>query len=223
MAKVDLYDLKGKVVDKINLSDEMFKVEIKDELVAQAVRVHLVNQRQGTKAVKTRGSVAGSGRKIYKQKGTGRARHGDRYAPIFVGGGVAHGPKTRNFNLKMTKKAKKKAFFSILTSKLKDKKIKILKGIDKLEGNTKDIMKVLSSFELLDKKGKVDGRATLVLGSSLEKVLRGGRNIANLDLKQAGQLNSYEVLKSDFILIDSEAVSKMEEVYLGKAKKESKR
>ena len=120
---VPVYDIKGKEKGTLILPKEAFAVSVKPQLLAQAVRVYQFNRRQGTASTKTRGEVTGSTRKIYRQKGTGRARHGDIKAPIFVGGGIVGGPKPKDYSLGINKKQKTKAFFGALTLKLKEKNI----------------------------------------------------------------------------------------------------
>src|SRR3989344_8251049 len=120
---LSIYSIDGKEQKTVELPKEVFAVSVNKSLLTQAVRVYLVNQRQGNVKVKTRSEVIGSTRKIYRQKGPGKARHGAIKAPIFVGGGVAHGPKQKNYNLKFNKKEKKIALFAALSEKLKEKKI----------------------------------------------------------------------------------------------------
>src|SRR5581483_3879222 len=120
-----VYDLKGKAIGRVTLPSEVFGVEENPHLLAQAVRVYLANQRQGTVSTKTRGEVQGSTRKIYRQKGTGRARHGGIRAPIFVHGGIVFGPKPREFSLSMPQKMRRLALFTALSGKVKDGELKI--------------------------------------------------------------------------------------------------
>src|SRR3989338_1504391 len=144
--KLSVYDLKGKSVGKINLPKEIFGVKVNDKLMAQAVRVYLANQRQGTVSTKTRGEVKGSSRKIYRQKGTGRARHGSIRAPIFVKGGLVFGPKPRDFGLSLPKKMKKAALFAALSAKLRDGEVKVVQGFEKLPAKTKNVAESLSKM-----------------------------------------------------------------------------
>jgi LSU ribosomal protein L4P len=138
MPKTDLLDINGKKVGTINLPPEIFAAEVNPPLMAQAVRVYLANQRKAHPKTKTRAEVNRTKAKWYRQKGTGRARHGSRAAPIFVGGGVAHGPTgEQNYQLKMPKKMKKAALFSALTSKFKEKEILVVKGLEKIEPKPK--------------------------------------------------------------------------------------
>src|SRR5258708_4404168 len=164
---VSVYDTAGKEVETMSLPEEIFGAKINKVLMAQAVRVYLANQRQGNASTKTRGEVAGSTRKIYKQKGTGRARHGGIRAPIFVKGGIAHGPKPQDHSLAMPKKMKRVALFSALTAKLADGQIKVISGLETLEPKTKVMMQTLNNFGLAEKKANI----LLVMPDNNEKVM----------------------------------------------------
>ena len=207
--KADVFDIAGKKIDKTDLPDEIFKAEVKPVLMAQAVRVYLANQRQGTLSAKTRGEVSGSGRKIYRQKGTGYARHGDRYAPIFVGGGVAFPPKPRDFSLKIGKKAKKQALFSALTQKLAKKAIIIVEGLEKIKAKTKEMVKALSNLSNLGSK-----KTLLVLPEKFENLILGARNINGVSLIPVALLNTYAVLDNDKIIFLKDSIGKLSEVFL---------
>ncbi len=147
MPKVDLYTINGTKSGQIDLPKEIFAAKINEPLMTQAVRVYLSNQRQALARAQTRSEVNRTKAKWFRQKGTGRARHGARSAPIFVGGGKAHGPTgEQNYCLKMSKAMKKKALFSALTAKLKDKEIIIVKGMEKVEPKTKKMSEILQKF-----------------------------------------------------------------------------
>ena len=153
---LSIYDIDGKEQKTVELPKEVFAVTSNPSLLAQAVRVYLVNQRQGNVSVKTRSEVVGSTRKIYRQKGTGKARHGAIKAPIFVGGGVAHGPKQKDYNLKFSKKEKRIALFAALSEKLKEKKIIGLE--DKaltIKPKTKIFVNFLEKLKLSDKNNLI--------------------------------------------------------------------
>lgn len=212
MPKADLYTITGRKSGQLSLPKEMFGAAINKQLMAQAVRVYLSNQRKARAKTKTRAEIRGSRRKIWRQKGTGRARHGDKYAPIFVGGGRAHGPTGKeNYKLKMSKVMKKKALFSALTSKLKEKEVIAIKGLAKVEPKAKTMAKTLVSLPLKEKK-----KVLLVLPSILENVIRAGRNLAGVELTQANQLNTYQVLKHDQLVFMEESIEKLKETFLGK-------
>src|SRR3989344_5158891 len=150
---VPVYEISGKEKGSLSLPKEAFSVDVNKALLAQAVRVYQSNQRQGTASTKTRGEVVGSTRKIYRQKGTGRARHGDIKAPIFVGGGIVGGPKPKDFSLKINKKQKTKAFFSALTLKLKENNIMgIVDEALKIKPKTKIVADFLEALKFSGKK-----------------------------------------------------------------------
>lgn len=202
----DLYNLKGELIGKIPLPVEIFTVEAKPQLFAQAVRVYLANQRLGTHSTKTRSEVSGSTRKIYRQKGTGRARHGDVKAPIFIGGGIAHGSKPRDYSLKMPKKMKKIAFFASLTDKLKAGKIKTVSGLKEIEPRTAIMAEMLDSLHLDQGKKNKKAKILLITPNNIKNIILSGRNLSNLDIEEAGLLNTYEVFSHSDLLFMEEAI-----------------
>lgn len=202
---IDVYDLKGKVVDQITLPKEVFGAAINNQLMAQAVRVYLANQRKGTASTKTRGEVNKTTAKWYRQKGTGRARHGAKSAPIFVGGGVVFGPKPRDYSLKLPKKMKRASLVSALSGKLKAGEIKVIKGLEKISPKTKMAASVLENLGFNTKQKSV----LLVLPEKLENIKRALRNIKGVDIALANQLNTYEVLRSKNLLFTKQAVELM--------------
>jgi len=205
MPKVDVYTLSGTKSGQIELPKEIFAAKINESLMAQAVRVYLSNQRKALAKTKRRGEIALTTAKWFRQKGTGRARHGARSAPIFVGGGVAHGPSgEQNYHLKMPKKMKKQALFSALSSKFKNNEVMVIKDLAKIEPKTKKMKTVL---EKLVK----DDKATLVLSEKLENVFRAARNLKGLNLRQTNQLNVYEILNGGHLLFMKEAIEKLKE------------
>ncbi|OGV89214.1 50S ribosomal protein L4 [Microgenomates group bacterium RBG_19FT_COMBO_39_10] len=214
MAKVDLYTITGRKAGQISLPKEIFEAKINKLLMAQAVKVYLSNQRKAGAKTKTRAEVAGSGRKIWRQKGTGRARHSDRYAPIFVGGGRAHSPTGKeNYKLKMSKKMKRQALFSALTSKFKEEEIIAVKGLGKVEPKTKTMATILTKLPLKEKKKK-EVKILLVLPEVLENVIRASRNLAGVQLVQANQLNPYQVLSQKQVVLMEESIKKLKETFL---------
>jgi len=213
MPKTDLLDINGKKVGTINLPPEIFAAEVNPLLMAQAVRVYLANQRKAHPKTKTRAEVNRTKAKWYRQKGTGRARHGSRSAPIFVGGGVAHGPTGKqNYQLKMPKKMKKAALFSALTSKFKEKEILVVKGLEKIEPKTKKMAEIIRKSKIQNPKSKI----LLVLPKLLKNVVLAGRNLENLEIAQAADLNTYQVLASDKLIFLPESIDKLKEVFLKK-------
>lgn len=214
--KVDVFDIKGKVTGKISLPEEIFAAKVNEKLVAQAVRVFLANQRQGTASTKTRGEVRGSRRKIWRQKGTGRARHGDKYAPIFVGGGIAHGPKPKDFSLKIPKKMKRRALFGTLTSKLKEKQLLVVSGLEKIKPKTKEILKMTENLKLKTKNNKLKVKTLLIIPKKAKNIILAGRNLENLALCQADLLNPYQVLNAKKLVLMKEAIPVLKKTFLKK-------
>ncbi len=195
---VPVYSITGVVGGNLDLPKEIFGAEINKSLLSQAMRVYLNNQKGHWSNTKTRGEVEGSTRKIYAQKGTGRARHGAVRAPIFVGGGKAMGTKSRKVILDLPKKMKKAALISALSQKAKDKEIMGLSNLEKATGKTKE-------FAILFKK--LNARSALiVVDKSIENVQRGLNNIKNVKLLASKQLNAYEIVKAKNIFLTKEAV-----------------
>ncbi len=194
-------DVKGSAKESFSLPSAIFGVVASLALIAQYVRVYLSNQRQGTHKTKDRGEVVGSTRKIYRQKGTGRARHGDNRAPIFVGGGVSHGPVVRTHALSINKKQKQKALYGGLSLKARDNNILVLEDVSTLTGKTKEMSGVIKNLDLQVKK-------TLFIYSpdqaSLFKKLMG--NIKDARTSQDRLVNAYDVLRADVVVFTKEAL-----------------
>ena len=210
MMTTDVFDAKGKVVGSIKLPEEVFGAKVNKLLMAQAVRVYLANQRKGTASTKTRAEVQGSTRKIYRQKGTGRARHGAIRAPIFVHGGIVFGPKPRDYSLALPSKMKRLALYSALSSKVKERAITIASEFEKLSPKTKAMVETLHNLKL--DKGK---NILVVLPSlltqkeevqKLENLRRAARNIEGVTLRFANQLTCYDVLSSRQLLFVEKAI-----------------
>ena len=214
--KIDVFDIKGTITGKISLPEEIFGAKVNEKLVAQAVRVYLANQRQGNASIKTRGEVRGSRRKIWRQKGTGRARHGDKYAPIFVGGGIAHGPRPKDFSLKMPKKMKRRALFGTLTSKLKEKQLLVVSGLEKIRPKTKEMLKMSENLKLKTKNNKLKVKTLLIVPKKAKNVILAGRNLENLAFCQADLLNPYQVLNAKKLILMKEAIQVLKKTFLGK-------
>jgi large subunit ribosomal protein L4 len=200
-------------------SEAVFNAEVNQELLAQGVRVYLTNQRQGTSKTQSRSAVTRTKKKWYKQKGTGNARHGSRNAPIFVGGGVAHGPNgNSNWKLKMTRRLKSQALISALSTQ-KDN-IVVCDGFAELSGKTKQAAELLA--KIVDKKDKV----LVVLAESNTQTFKSLRNLEKILMTKSDRLNVYEASLADKIIFSSDAVKKLEErlaKYIGVAKKDSKK
>jgi large subunit ribosomal protein L4 len=197
-----VYDINGKKKGSVNLPKEIFCVKTSDRLLAQYKRVYLANQRQGTASTKTRGEVTGSTRKIYRQKGTGRARHGDIRAPIFVGGGIVHGPKPRDYSLKMNKKQKQKALFYSLSEKFRKGDIYFIDGLLKIKAKTKETLKILANFKLDQQKPIL----VVYPKENSKNLILAIRNLEKVDFCQINSLNPYQILKANKIIFAKEAL-----------------
>ncbi len=199
---VSVYDVKGKSAGTLTLPVELFGQEINQKLLAQAVRVYRANQRQGTAKTKTRGEVSYSTRKLWKQKGTGRARHGGRGAPLFVKGGTAHGVKLRDYSLSLSKNMKKAALISALSSKVAE--IKVVKGFEKIEQKTKI---VASAFDTM---GLMATKTLFVLPKDLENVYKAARNIKGVTVTVADRLTTYDILQTKTLVFMQESIGVLE-------------
>ncbi|OGG27300.1 50S ribosomal protein L4 [Candidatus Gottesmanbacteria bacterium RIFCSPLOWO2_01_FULL_39_12b] len=213
--KASLYNLQGEVVGDISLPEKIFAAKINPILMAQAVRIYQANQRLGTHSTKTRGEVTGSTRKIYRQKGTGRARHGDIKSPIFIGGGVVHGPRPKDYSLSFPKKMRKLALFSALTSKYRGGAIKIISGLKEIEAKTKNLVETLVKLKLIDGKKVINSKILLVIPNKLDNILLAGRNLRYLTIRQAQLLNTYEILSHYQLVLMEETVTKLVENAIG--------
>ena len=198
---VPVYSLAGRASGTLSLPKEIFGQEINEKLLAQAIRVYTTNQKTFTAKTKTRGEVQGSTAKIYRQKGTGRARHGSIRAPIFVGGGIVFGPKPRKVVLDLPKKMKKKALIYALSAKAKDKEVIGLIGVEKATGKTKQIA-------VLAKKLNVKS-ALIVTGDKQDNIVRAARNIPGISVLPTNQLNAYDILRHQVLVVTKEGISKL--------------
>ena len=205
MAKVSVYNIEGKVVGDMELNDAVFGVEVNEHLVHMAVVNQLANNRQGTQSAKTRSEVSGGGRKPWRQKGTGHARQGSTRSPQWTGGGVVFAPKPRDYSFKMNKKEKKLALLSALTSKVADNKIVVLDAFNLDEVKTKKFAEVMSNL-------KVD-KALVVIEGENKNVVLSGRNIPTVKVSATNEINTYDVLKYETLVVTKAAVEKLEEVY----------
>jgi len=206
MPKVDVYNMDGQKVGDMILSDDVFGVEVNKTVMHAAVVNILANARQGTQSTKTRAEVRGGGRKPWRQKGTGRARHGSIRSPQWVGGGVALGPKPRSYSYTLPKKVKRLALKSALTSKVLENNIMVLDEL-KLEAiKTKEMAKVLDKLN-------VDTSALIVLPAVDENVIKSSRNISGVKTALVNTINTYDILRYKKFIVTREAIAKIEEVY----------
>lgn len=198
----------------LNVNDNVFGAEVNEVLLSQAIRIYLSNKRQGTSKVKTRAEVTRTKKKWFKQKGTGNARHGARSANIFVGGGVAHGPKgNENWNLKLTNVMRKKALISALSAQVKE--IVVSDEIMSLSGKTKE------AVALINKLAPKTGKILIIINESKEEVLRSLRNIETVLVVSASRVNALEIAMADKIIITLGAIKTIEDRL--ESKKETRR
>ena len=210
---VDVVDVKGKVVGSVQLPKEVFGGAVSDRLLAQAAHVYRTNKRQGTSATKTRAEVAYSTRKIYRQKGTGRARHGSRKAPIFVGGGVAFGPKPRVFKKTMNKKQRQQVLFSALAHSHKNKKVHAFSDLVlKLEPKTKVFSQILKNADF-----KTNNILFVLPKENSEMFMRASRNIPEVSFIDARSINAYEILKAKKLVFFESSMKTLLEHFVHKA------
>lgn len=194
------------------LPAEIFGAKVNDALMAQAVRIYLMNQRQGNASTKTRSEVRASTRKIYRQKGTGRARHGAITAPIFVGGGIAFGPRPRIFSTKLSKQMRRKALISALSSKMSEQKVFVVDAAA-ATGKTKEIFNMFKALKLLARK-TANSKILYVTGDR-NLSLRAVRNMDSLIQEPVENLNTYEVLNSNCVVMSRDAIGKIESFFKG--------
>ena len=205
MANVSVYNMEGKEVGSIELNDAVFGVEVNEHLVHMAVVNQLANNRQGTQSAKTRSEVSGGGRKPWRQKGTGHARQGSTRAPQWTGGGIVFAPKPRDYSFKMNKKEKKLALLSALTSKVADNKLVVLDEFKLDEIKTKKFAEVMNNLKV--------SKALVVLEGENKNVVLSGRNIPTVKVSATNEINTYDVLKYDTLVVTKAAVEKLQEVY----------
>ena len=206
MPKTALYNMEGAAIGEIELSDEIFAAPINEAAMHLVVRSFLAAQRQGTQSALTRGEVRGGGRKIYRQKGTGNARHHGNRAPQFKHGGVVFAPKPRDYYIAVPKKVRRLAFKSALTAKLNAGEIMIVDELSLKEAKTKLMAKFLGHFELKN-------TTMLVLPGRDETIVRAANNIDKLQTLYVNTLNVYDILKAGKIILTQDALKGVEEVY----------
>ena len=206
MPKVAVYDITGKAVGEIELSDNIFGQEVNANVLHEVVKAYLANQRQGTQSALTRAEVSGGGIKPWRQKGTGRARQGSTRSPQWRHGGVVFAPKPRDYTIRVNKKVKRLAMKSALSSKVLDTDLIVFNELNLAAAKTKEMVKTLEAV-------KAD-KALIVLPESNETVERAARNIPGVKTTLVGKLNVYEILKYRKLILTEASVKKIEEVYV---------
>lgn len=205
MPTVDVVDLNNEKVDTLELSDAVFAVEANEGLVHQVIVAHQANQRAGTHKVKTRGEVAGSGRKLWRQKGTGRARIGSRRSPIWRGGGTVHGPRPRSYQQKVPRKMQVAALRSTLSARLRENCITVVRDFELPSHRTKEFRVVLETLGL-------GGNVLVVENQPSQNLELSSRNLPEVKLLPSSRLNPYVVLKYRRILMSASAARTCSEV-----------
>ena len=206
MPKTALYNMEGKAIGEVELSEEIFAAPINVAAMHLVVRSYLAAQRQGTQSAKTRGEVRGGGRKIYRQKGTGNARHHGNRAPQFKHGGVVFAPKPRDYYIAVPKKVRRLAFKSAMTSRLNDGDIIVVDQLALTEGKTKQMVKVLKALN-------ADKKSLVVLPERDENIVRATGNLQEAKTIYVNTLNVYEILNADKLVITKAALQAVEEVF----------
>ena len=206
MPNVSVFDMNGKKVSDLALAESVFGIEPNSYAMHLCVVNYLANQRQGTQSTRTRSEVSGGGKKPWKQKGTGRARQGSTRAPQWTHGGIAHGPKPREYGFSINKKVKRLAMKSALSSKVAAEEMVVLESLALDAIKTKDVVSVLSALET----GK---KVLLVLPEKNDVIYRSARNIAGVKVALVSTLNVYDILNSDTMVVLKDAVAKIEGVY----------
>ncbi|MDD6464208.1 MAG: 50S ribosomal protein L4 [Clostridiaceae bacterium] len=206
MPNVSVFDMNGKKVSDLALAESVFGIEPNTYAMHLCVVNYLANQRQGTQSTRTRSEVSGGGKKPWKQKGTGRARQGSTRAPQWTHGGIAHGPKPREYGFSINKKVRRLAMKSAFSSKVAAEELVVLDELKLDAIKTKEVVKVLSALET----GK---KVLLVLPENNDVLYRSARNIAGVKVSTVNTLNVYDILNSDTMLVLKDSVAKIEEVY----------
>ena len=206
MPKIDVYNIEGKKVSDIELADSVFGIEPNEKIVHSVLVNYMANQRQGTSNTKTRAEVSGGGRKPWKQKGTGRARQGSIRSPQWFKGGIALGPKPRDYSYRVNKKERRLAVRSVLSSKVLENNLVVVDAMNFDAIKTKNMVSALSNL-------KVEGKTLIVLPEKNENVQKSARNIEGVKTSLVNTINVYDLLKYNKLVLTVDAVKSLEEVY----------
>lgn len=207
MPNVNVLNIKGEQVGNIDLSEQIFGIDVNEHVVYEVVKNHLANKRQGTQSAKTRAEVRGGGKKPWRQKGTGRARQGSIRSPQWRGGGIVFAPKPRDYSYSVPKKVKRLALKSVLTSKVNDEELIVLDSLNLDEISTKQAKAILNNI-------KADKKAIVVINEGNENVYKSFRNIAGVKVAVVENINVYDLLKYNSLIMTQDAVKKTEEVFI---------
>jgi large subunit ribosomal protein L4 len=207
MPKVDLYNMQGEVTGEIELNDNIFGIEVNKNAIHLAILSQLANRRHGTSSTKTKSEVRGGGRKPWRQKGTGRARQGSIRSAQWVGGGVALGPKPRNYKYKLPRKLKKIALKSALSSKAISNDIIVLDDLNFEKIKTKNMLEVINNLKI------TESTVLIILPGRDVTVQKSARNLRGIKTVLTNTINVFDILKYNKFLITKDALTKVEEVY----------
>ena len=206
MPKIDVYNMQGKKVSDLELSEKVFGIEPNENVVHSVLVNYLANQRQGTQSTKTRAEVRGGGRKPWRQKGTGRARQGSIRAPQWIKGGIALGPKPRSYSYRINKKEKQLAIRSLLSSKVLENELTVVDKLEVKEPKTQVMVKALNDL-------KVEGKTLIILADKNDNVRLSSRNIEGVKTIELNTINVFDLLKYNKLVLPVDTVKKLEEVY----------
>ena len=206
MLKTNVLDMSSKVVGEIELSEALFGVEVNQSVVHDMVKNHLANKRQGTQSALTRAEVSGGGRKPWRQKGTGRARQGSTRAPQWTHGGIVFAPKPRDYSYSLNKKTRRLALKSALSAKAAEACVVVIDSIKMEAPKTAEFAKFLSAVG-------AEGKALVVTAAPDANVVKSGRNIPGCEVTFANLLNVYDIVNANKLVVEKEALAKMEEVF----------
>ena len=204
MAKLKLMNIKGESSKDITLNDEIWKTEVNEVVLKKALKLQMDSARQGTHAVKGRTQVSGGGKKPYRQKGTGNARQGSTRAPQFRGGGIVFGPTPRSYGFKMNRKERVLALKSALSDKLNEKRVVVVDSLENVSTKTKDVKTLLANL-------KVEGKVLFISANDAEKLYLATRNTTNTALIMADEINCYDIVNADYIILDEDSCKYIEE------------
>ncbi len=206
MSKLDILNIKGEKVKDIKLNDNVWNIEPNDNVIYDAVVLYNASQRQGTHSTKTRSEVSGGGRKPWRQKGTGNARQGSIRAVQWRHGGIAHGPKPRDYSKKMNKKERRLALLSALTYKAQEKEVIVLDNLNIESNKTKEMLNLMNALKIADYK------ILLIVSELTDNVCLSARNLGNIKIVLPNEVNTYDVLNADKLVLTSDGLNKLEEV-----------
>ena len=207
MPKVNILNIKGENVGELELNETIFATKVSENAVYEVIKNQLANKRQGTQSAKTRAEVRGGGKKPFRQKGTGRARQGSIRAPHYTGGGVVFAPKPRDYSYKLAKKLRRKALYSVLTTKVNDGDLVVVENLELANPKTKEAKAALTALN-------AERKAYVVTAEKDDLVYRSFRNIEGVDVAEARLINVYDLVRHDKLVITKDAIAKLQEVFI---------